>query len=102
MIAPNIIKKTELMTCDEGIIDKMKYSPIILMRIENLLRTVNIGKFKDCVPPKPHITFPKKSRKIGKISLMMLSVNDGMSMTLKSDKMIRISEVIRNCVAPRK
>ena len=102
MIAPNIIKKTELMTCDEGIIDKMKYSPIILMRIENLLRTVNIGRFNDCVPPKPHITFPKKRRKIGKISFMILSVRGGISMNLKSDKMMRMSEVIRNCVAPRK
>jgi hypothetical protein len=76
--------------------DKIKYSPIILMSIENLRSTVNIGKFKDCVPPNPHMTFPKKRRKTGKISLRILKESGGMSMNLKEERRMSMMEVIRN------
>jgi hypothetical protein len=33
-----------------GFTPKTKYSPIIVINIENLRKTVNIGKFKDLVP----------------------------------------------------
>ena len=73
-MAPNIIRNTEAQTETDGLVCRIKYSPkhkhyhvlnkqmikpINVINMENLLRTVIIGRLSDWVLPRPNTRFPR-------------------------------------------
>ena len=76
-MAPNIIRNTEAHTEREGLVWRIKYSPkrshfvfnnnqieepiipINVIKIENLLSTVIIGRLSTWVEPRPNTRFPR-------------------------------------------